>query len=274
MTVDLAVVLLVTIGLLWGLWRGFIQQVATLVGWAAASLAVWFGASPLARAAEPFIGGVWVARWVLAALVVGIVVRIAAEMGFSMLARGTLDRLLSRRAWDGGRESGRPRRVVWDRLFGSVLGGAKAAALIWVVLSCAAILVAGLREFGVTPTVRNARAYEFAQRHNAVLLLFSPRVEKLFVALRDVPRQRAEEKDGAAGSEARPALERLAKDPNVAKVLRDSKLVESAKKGDLSALADSDALRAFLAQPDALEKLGAAFDEVLETAGGMKTVLR
>lgn len=268
MTIDLAVALLVSIGLLWGLWRGFIQQVAALVGWAAAALAVWFGASPLARTLEPFIGGAYAARWVLAAVVLGILVRIAAEMVFSLSAKGFLDRLLSKKTHDGGRESGRSRRVVWDRFIGSLMGGAKALALIWLVLSCAAILVAGLREFGVTPTVRNARSYEFAQQHNAVLLLLSPRVEKLFAAIRELPRA---VKDGA---EAPPALVQLAKDPNVTKVVRDASLVESAKKGDLSAFSNSDALRAFLAQPDALEKLGAAFDEVLDAAGSMKTALQ
>lgn len=281
MTIDLAVAIFVSIGLLWGLWRGMIRQLAALVGWISASLAVWFGAPPLARSLEPFLGGAYSLRWALSALVLGIVARVGGELLFSLVARGFFDRLLSKRTREGELESGRTRREVWDRLFGSVLGAAKAMIVVWVVLSFAAILIAGLREFGVQPPVANARTYEFARQHNAVLLLFSPRVEKLVVALRDLPASSGErpeegEVGDGEGEQIHPtsALERLADDPNVAKVVEEPGLLESLRKGDLSALLDSESVRNLMSQPGALERLGAAFDEVLGAAGGMTNALR
>jgi membrane protein required for colicin V production len=143
--VDLAVLALLGLALVRGLWNGLFREALSLASLVAAAVAVRFLAGPLAQRLEPVLGAQLgpLGTRVLAALLLFVAVLVAGAL---------LARLLRRSAQLVG--------LGWlDRLGGGALGLAEGAAIAIV-----ALLISGSVLGRDHPLVSDSRAYATAQR--------------------------------------------------------------------------------------------------------------
>lgn len=221
MTIDLVVLGLVALFGVWGALTGAARQLAQYV-----ALGVGVAATPpLAKLVgprlAPSLGGAQSAGVALASVLVFVLVFFATRL---------LVAALLRRLWGGDERAMQAR----DRGLGLALGAARAAALCYLALCCAAYLekavtIGGKRlTFGPTGSL----AFAFAAKHNVLEWAQFGGAEAL-----------AKVVTAASGSAPSADLEALKADPRFKRLLGSPQAKEAARRGDVAGLVQlNDAL--------------------------------
>lgn len=231
MTLDLAFAGIVAFFGLLGAFSGALKQLRHWLGLIAAALA----ARPLAARLTPYAAP----RLGLSPSVAN--VALSALSFVLLLVAGTLAAGAALRGLFPDRQGGRG-----DRAFGFVLGAAKGAALLFVLLSLLVYFERPLtRALGAPPAAwSSSRAVAFARRRDlfdAVPVPALAMVQKLIDAARSPA--------GLKSLEDRPELRRLLDDPRLKAALQDGELSRALKSGNLSALRSNPRLKALLDDP-------------------------
>ena len=215
MSVDLSLAGLLLVFAVLGAFSGAIRQ---LSHWAGLALA-YFAAGPIALRLTPLLAPK------LGLPAIGVRVVLSSLLFGALYAAGTLLFHGAAKKIVPGREGGRT-----DRGGGFLLGGAKGAALVYVVLSVALFFEKPLAgAFGPLPEpVRESKAVSLARRHNLFETASFPalaRIERLMEAARDPKKARRE-----------PELRRWLDDPRLKALVKDEALVKALRSGDTAAL--------------------------------------
>lgn len=258
MNLDLVVLALLGFGALVGFLAGFVRQLSSLVGWAAAASTVWFASRPFAEALGRVWPAPWLARLLVAGFILGVLARVGGSVAFSLFLSELGKADLFRRARG---EKKKKSSSVPDRLLGAGFGAAKAGAAAWVGLSVAAFVALVLGDLGVRVGVQGSEAWAYATERNALVLAF----EKPTRDFRAQLRQLSAELDN--GTRVSPSITAVAKDPKIQRVTRDGQLAAAAARGDLAAVARSDAFGDLFADPRVAEQLLAAISDIAAGAG-------
>jgi membrane protein required for colicin V production len=214
-----------------GLFSGAISQLRHWLGLILAALA----ARPLAARLTPFAAP----RLGFPPAVVNVVLSSLLFLLLYLIGTAAARALLAKLFPD--RQDGRA-----DRALGFVLGAAKGAAMVFVLLSFLVFFEKPLTTaFGAPPPpVRESRAVAFARRHDlfdAVPVPALAKLEKLIEAAKDPGAVRN------LGNE--PELRKLLDNPQLKAALQDGALSQALKSGDFSALKNDPNLRALLNDP-------------------------
>lgn len=228
MKLDLLLAVVVAVFGLFGMLSGAIKQLRHWVGLIFAAFTTRPLAARLAPGLAPRLGlSPQVAYVGLSALLFCLFYLVG-----SAIASGILEEMFPDRQDGEG-----------DHAFGFVLGAAKGAALLFVLLSFLVFFEKPLtRTFGAPPPdVRESRAVALVRRHDLFVAVPVPglaKLEKLIEAAKDP--------QGRRGLENEPELRRLLDDPKLKAALRDGELSRAMKSGDLSSFKSDPRLRALL----------------------------
>jgi membrane protein required for colicin V production len=244
-TIDLIILGLVLFFAVVGALSGGAKQIANLVALAVA----WFVSRKLGtyvgpKMADALGGAPLLIGTVVGSLLVFIVVLVAVRYVLTTLLR----RLF------GGRDPER-RSLDVDGALGFVLGGAKVAVIVYVVLSALVfaeqhVVVAGKR-MGLSP--KDSVSFGLARRYNLFEMTQFAAVKDL-VAVGQV----AGNPEKARRLADNPAFKSLKQDPRFQRVLADKQLREALERGDTQAVLRSNLVLQLLQDPQFVARLGAA----------------
>jgi membrane protein required for colicin V production len=217
---DLVLLGLVLFFALWGAFAGAARQVAQILGAAGA----WLAARPLGDALGP-----WVSKDISMPLMVGTV--LATFVSFLVVfvvLRGILTMILQRLL--SGREPG---NRGLDRALGFFFGGAKVAAMAWIVVCALSfvednVTVLG-KKLGLTP--KDSQAFALARKYNLFEMSNFADADALKTVLKapNDPKALARLKDNAD-------YKALKKDPRFAKAETSDTVRKALETGDVRAL--------------------------------------
>jgi uncharacterized membrane protein required for colicin V production len=220
--IDLAVAALVLVFGVLGFQSGAISQI---IDWVA--IAAGYGASVLYTARlTPILAarakvGQGAARMIVSSFLISVGSLVAAALLQVITAHRTEEE-----------EEEQPR--ILDEAAGFLLGLGKGAALIYTGLSFLAVFEQPwLQAKGPLPNeVRHSASFAFARAHNLYDFLPDSAVSRLKKLAAAAGNPRAEREAG----ESDPLLKTLLENPDLRAALKDGKVVEALKRGDLSAL--------------------------------------
>lgn len=243
MNVDLIALGAVALFAIWGAFSGFARQ----VGQAAAGVAAVFAAVPSGRfLAEPF------AQALRTSLTVGTVTAtIAAFVLIYLVVRAIVTGIIKRLL--GGKEPEKNRGA--DRALGFGLGGAKAALLVWLVVSAAVFIEGNLVLSGkkVISTPKDSKLLAFARQFNAIETLQFSGGRELALA-----GKLAQDPAAAAKLKDDPDYAALMKDPRFKNLVQSDAWKKALQTGDVRSLMQNDKLLELVRDPKAgrhLERL-------------------
>lgn len=236
---DLALVCLILAFALWGAFQGVARQIAHAV----AGIAAWFAAKLLGD-----YTGYSVSKWVHVSLVIGTV--LATFVSFILifvLVRYLLTLLLRRII--AGKD---PTNRTADRVLGFLVGGAKVAALAWVIVCALSfvednVTVQG-KKFGLTP--KGSIAFDLARKYNLFEMSQFSGVNDLVrvVNLQKDPKTSAKLKESAD-------FQALMKDPRFAAALENPAVKRVLGGGDTRPLLSNNQLLELLQDPLAMQRI-------------------
>ncbi|QRN94098.1 CvpA family protein [Archangium violaceum] len=243
MTIDLIILGLVLFFAVVGALTGGAKQIANMVALAVA----WF----VSRKLGPFVGPKLAEALGGVPLLFGVVVgSLLIFIGVLVAVRYALTSLLQRLF--GARN---PENRGVDGAIGFVLGGAKVAAISYIVLSALVfveqnVVVAGKR-LGVSP--KDSLSFGLARRYNLFEMT-------QFAAVKDLVAvsQAATNPEKARRMSDDPAFKSLKQDPRFQRALSDKRLREAMERGDTQAVLRSNLVLQLLQDPQFVARLGAA----------------
>jgi membrane protein required for colicin V production len=237
MTLDLALALIILVFALYGAATGAAKQIANAVALVAAYLA----AGPVGRLIAPRIARQLDVSELLASVGATLAAFLVVLLLVRLLLVTALEQLFA---------SHYPDRNGPDRALGFVLGGAKAAALAWVILCAMTFIEDNVRIGGrrVAIAARDSRAVDFARRHN---LFDGTRGESLREPVRDLARVAGAAADPKKSRRLAgdPAWQRLQRDARFQKVMKDPRFRKAIESGDEHSLRENDAVMQLLQDP-------------------------
>lgn len=241
MTFDLIALVVVGLFALWGAFSGFARQVAQLLAGVAAVVA----AAPAGRAlGEPF------ARGLKASLSVGVIVATVVAFVVVYLVLRAVVTAVIRRALSGKD----PQNRGADRALGFALGGAKAAALIFIGV-CGVIfvennLVFGGHKYSFAP--KDSHVAALARAHNLFEWVQFSRAKDLLAAAR-----LARDPQAASKLKDDPDFAALMKDPRFKQLAQGDAWKKALETGDVRALMHSNPLVELIYDPQVARHLEA-----------------
>ncbi len=244
MTLDLALLALVTVFALLGAASGFARQLARL-----AALGVgYFCCRPLGNAVGPRLSTLLNVPQVFGV----VAATLLAFLGVMIVVRYSLTQLL-RRVFAGKAPDDRG----LDRVLGFLLGGVRIAAIAYVVLCALAfvednVTVAG-KGVGLSP--KDSLAFGFARTHNVFEMTQFKGVRDLLRIQRAASDPRKVEK-----LQRDPAFQSLKKDPRFQRALADPQIRRASETGDSRVLLRANGLLQLVQDPVAAARLSAAAD--------------
>ena len=244
MTLDLTLLGLVLLFAVWGAFQGAARQIAQTI----AGIGAWF----LARPAGDFFGSV-AAKLLHASLVVGTVfATFATFIAVFVFVRYLLTLVLRRIL--AGKD---PKNRTADRLFGFLIGGAKVAALTWVVVCAASFIEDNItlqgKHFGLLP--KDSITFQLARDYNVFeLSQFSGIKDVLRVArIQADPKRQGKFKDNDD-------FQRLAKDPRFLSLLSSPEFKKAVGNGDTRSLLGNNGVLELLQDPTAMRRVSRIAD--------------
>jgi membrane protein required for colicin V production len=238
-TPDLALLGLVLAFALWGAFQGFARQVAQSI----AAVGAWFAAGPAGDFFGPIVADKahvsLMIGIVLATFVSFIVVFVLVRLVFTLLLRRIL----------AGRN---PDNRNLDRTLGFLMGGAKVAALAWVIVCALSFVEDNVtiqgKKFGFVP--KDSLAFSLARKYN----LFEM---SQFAGVTDVVRVAGMQADPKKGSKLKgnPDFQALLKDSRFAAALDTPAMKKALGGGDTRALLKNDGLLELLQDPLAMQRI-------------------
>jgi hypothetical protein len=253
--VDALAIILVAFGALWGLLHGAIRQIASFLGWVVAIALPYFFAAFVGHFISDQFDTPYVIGLVIAGVVLGLAGQILARVVFFLIRK--LVRRLFATASTIGRDEEEKKEAreerfeggLSDHILGAIIGGGKWAFGLWVLLSSVAILSRPLHARGYALGVERSAAFELADRHNALALLWKQDFRKLDEALRRLSDVRR-----ITDKKAQDAANALAKDERVRKLMSDDRLREALRKGEVKALLESPEVIALVTDQAMMER--------------------
>ncbi len=244
MTLDLTLLGLVLLFALWGAFQGAARQIAQTI----AGVGAWF----LARPAGDFFGS-GAAKLLHASLVVGTVfATFAAFIAVFVFVRFILTLVLRRIL--AGKD---PQNRTADRVFGFLIGGAKVAALTWVVACAASFIEDNItlqgKHFGFVP--KDSITFKLARDYNLFeLSQFSGIKDVISVAkLQSDPKKLGRFKDNED-------FQKLARDPRFVSLLGNGDFKRALATGDTRGILGNNGVLELLQDPTAMRRISRIAD--------------
>ncbi len=242
MGIDLVILGLVLFFAVVGAVTGASRQIAHLVGLALA----YFVSRRLGPVLAPKVAEALGAPLLIGVLVGSVLLFIVVLVVVRFAVGALLQRVMA------GKD---PENRGPDRALGFVLGGAKVAAILYVLLSALTfveqhVVVAG-KKLGLSP--KGSRAFVFAREHNLFeMTQFAPLKDFVQVVRATTNPQQA------AKLQSDPAYKALRQDPRFQRALKDDSLRRALEQGDSRALLRSNLILQMIQDPDLAARLGAA----------------
>lgn len=225
-----------------GAFTGAIRQISNI----AALITAYFASNPLAAKIAPPVAAALSAPLFLATVACCIV-------GFFLIyaASYVLYRMLLKRLIPEG-ENG-----MIDKMGGFLLGGAKAAVIMFVVLSALVLIEPGVRSHWdrFAHEEQHSRAYKFAREHS-IFARMSQFQTLQTVMMASGSRADPRTADALAQLAADPDLAELAKNPRIAAIAGDADIQRALFSGNYPALFANDKVRELLNDRELFDELG------------------
>ncbi len=238
-TPDLALLGLVLAFALWGAFQGAARQVAQLI----AGVGAWFAARPIGD----FLGPMAASKMQVSLVVGTVLSTFVAFILVFLIVRGVLTVILRRIL--SGKEPGNRSA---DRFLGFVIGGAKVAALAWVIVCALSFVEENVtiqgRKFGFVP--KDSLTFQLARKYNLFeMSQFSGVADVVRVAgLQADPKKNAQLK----GS---PDFQALIKDPRFAALLDTPAMKKALSGGDTRSLLQNNEVLKLLQDPLQMKRI-------------------
>ncbi len=239
MTLDLVVLGIVLLAALFGAWKGFSSQIATALG----AVAAFFVAGPLGT-----LGGPGVAKHVGCGLTAGVVLATVATFFLVYLVVQVIATMALRRLLAGKD----PNNTTADRALGFALGGAKLAAMCFVVLSGATFMESNITFAGrrIAFTPKDSSFVKLARQWNVFEHWQFSGVKDLVKVAKLVgnPANADRLKDD-------PDLVSLARDPRFKKAINADGMRKALESGDVHQLLTSASVIELIQDPEMARRL-------------------
>jgi membrane protein required for colicin V production len=236
---DLALLALVLAFALWGAFQGAARQIAQSI----AAVGAWFAARP----AGDFLGPIAAEKLDVSLLIGNVLSTFVSFLVVFVVVRLILT-LILRRVLSGKEPGNRG----LDRTLGFFIGGAKVAALAWVMICALSFVEDNVtlqgKKFGFVP--KDSLAFTLARKYNLFeMSQFSGVSDAVRVAgLRTDPKTGAKLK-------ANTDFQALLKDPRFAAMLDSAAMKKALGSGDTRALLQNDQVLELLQDPLAMKRM-------------------
>lgn len=263
---DWIVAITVAFGAFQGYRKGATQQIIAFAASLAGVLLPLFFTGPLAHSLQKPLG----VPYPVSFLFSGVALAVVGYFGLRILWKTVLSRLIPGFGSDdegGGLLLPSP----LDRLGGVLLGTGKSAAVMWILVSVVALVVAGLARQGSTAGgLEKSDLIKISTKHNAVGMALDGRIKNFTEAIRSQTNLVSPNKS-LVSPKSRNAMQDLLSDSRFQSVANNDALREALSRGDIVAVAHSPELLSLLNDSGAMKRIGVMVAEARSSVAGFRS---
>lgn len=184
----------------------------------------------------------------------GVALALVGYVGLRVLWKTVLSRLIPGFGADDEGD-GLVLPSTFDRLVGVLLGAGKSAAVMWIIVSVVALIVAGLAKQGSTAGgLGNSDLISLSTKHNAVGMALDGRIKRFAEAIQKQTNL-VMPNEGLISPVSRDAMRDLLNDARFQSVAGNMDLREALSRGDIVAVANSPELLSLLNDSAAMKRI-------------------